>query len=204
MEEILSRECERANSYKLLLESYYLPDENLIKMLSHLAESSSGLYSELAGNIPGMDEIESLKVDYSKLFVGPYSLLAPPYGSVYLENGKLMGDSTMDVRKWYSAEGLKITLREVPDHIALELEFMYFLISKEIEAINNSDSEKAIYYLEKQRSFLETHLGTWVSAFAESVRSHGKTEFYRDLSHATESFVRRDLKDLCEFLSTGL
>ncbi len=204
MEEILSRECERANSYKLLLESYYLPDENLIKMLSHLAESSSGLYSEFAGNIPGMDEIESLKVDYSKLFVGPYKLLAPPYGSVYLENGKLMGDSTMDVRKWYSAEGLNITLREVPDHIALELEFMYFLISKEIEAINNSDSEKAIYYLEKQGSFLETHLGAWVSAFAESVRSHAKTEFYRDLSHATESFVRQDLKDLCEFLSTGL
>ena len=200
MEEILSRECERADSYKLLSECYYLPDENLTRILNRLAESSGGLSSELAGNIPDMDEIESLKVDYSKLFVGPYELLAPPYGSVYLEDGRLMGDSTMDVRNRYSEEGLEITLKEVPDHIAIELEFMYFLISREIEAINSSDSEEATRYLEKQRAFLEIHLGAWVSALAEKVEKHSDTEFYRSLSHATESFVRKDLEDLGEIL----
>ena len=74
MEGILSRECERGDSYKLLAECYYLPDETLIGMLNGLAESARGLYLELAGNIPGVDGVESLKVDYSKLFVGPYEL----------------------------------------------------------------------------------------------------------------------------------
>ncbi len=162
MEEILYRECGRAESYKALSECYYLPDENLIGMLK-----GKGWKEGISLFLPSMDDIESLKVDFSKLFVGPYHLLAPPYGSVYLEDGKLMGNSTMDVRNWYSNEGLEITLREVPDHIAIELEFMYLLISREIEAVDNSDSEKAISYLEKQRAFLEIHLGEWVSAFAE-------------------------------------
>jgi len=100
MEEILSRECERADAYKVLLECYYLPDENLIRMLNSLTESAHGLYPDFAGSIPGMDDVQLLMVDYSKLFVGPYQLLAPPYGSVYLEDGKLMGESTMDVRNW--------------------------------------------------------------------------------------------------------
>ena len=30
---------------------------------------------------------EALKVDFARLFVGPYKLLAAPYGSVYLEQG---------------------------------------------------------------------------------------------------------------------
>ena len=204
MEEILSRERERGNSYKALSECYHLPDENLVKLLNNLSESASGLYSELAGSIHGMDDVESLKVDYAKLFVGPYELLAPPYGSVYLENGKLMGDSTMDVKNWYALEGLEITLREVPDHIALELEFVYFLISKETEAISNSSSENAIHYLEKQKAFVETHLGQWVSAFADRVKERAETEFYRSLAYATESFVRSDLENLYDSLSDGV
>ena len=201
MEDILSRERERADSYKVLSECYYLPDERLMGMLNSLEESAGGVYSKLFGNIPGENEVETLKVDFSKLFVGPYQLLAPPYGSVYLEKRQLMGDSTMDVRDWYKEAGLDLALREVPDHIAMELEFVYFLISKEIEAINNSDSEKAIHYLEKQKAFLETHPGRWVPAFAEEVRKHAETEFYRALSHATESFVREDLENLCQLLT---
>ena len=204
MEEILSRECERGNSYKVLSECYYLPDENLVSMLNNLSKSSHELYPELAGSIPGMGDVESLKVDYAKLFVGPYELLAPPYGSVYLEDGRLMGNSTMDVRNRYSEEGLEITLREFPDHIAMELEFMYFLISREVEAINRSDSEEALRYLERQKAFLEIHLGAWVSALAEKIEKNSDTEFYRSISHATESFVRKDLEDLCELLSTGV
>ncbi len=204
MGEILSRECERGASYKLLSECYYLPDENLIRMLNGLSESARELHPELAGNIPGMDDVELLKVDYSKLFVGPYELLAPPYGSVYLEDGRLMGDSTMDVKNWYATEGLEITLREVPDHIALELEFVYFLISRETEAISNSSSEDAIHYLEKQKAFVGTHLGQWISAFADRVKERAETEFYRSLAYATEAFVKSDLENLYDSLSHGV
>ncbi len=199
MKELLPHEEYRRDSYKLLSECYYLPDEKLIKILNGLEKSRGELYLEIARNTPGISELESLKIDYSKLFVGPYGLLAPPYGSVYLEDtSRVMGNSTMDVRNNYKEEGLDIGLKEAPDHIAIELEFMYFFIFKEIEAIRNSDSVSAPSYLKKQKVFLETHLGIWVSEFADNVEANAQTEFYKNLARLTKSFVTKDLKSLSD------
>ena len=164
-----------------------------------MEESRDRLYSESARNIPGISGLESLKIDYSKLFVGPYGLLAPPYGSVYLEDTRrVMGNSTMDVRNTYREEGLDIGLKEAPDHITIELEFMYFLIHKEVEAIRISDSVTAAGYLKKQRVFLETHLGAWVSEFANNVEANAQTSFYKNLARLTKSFVEEDLESLSD------
>ena len=199
MKEFLSREESRGDSYKLLSECYYLPDEKLIKILNGLEKSRDGLYSEIARSIPGMSDIESLKVDYSKLFMGPYELLAPPYGSVYLEDTRrVMGNSTMDVRNKYREEELDIGLKEAPDHIAIELEFMYLLIFKQVEAIRNSDAGNVAGYLRKQKAFLETHLGMWVSEFANNVEANAQTKFYKDLARFTKLFVKKDLKSLSD------
>ncbi len=204
MKELLSREEYRGNSYKLLSECYYLPDEKLIEILNGIDKSWGWLYSEIARSIPELSDIESIKIDYSKLFLGPYSLIAPPYGSVYLENTRrVMGDSTMDVMKRYTEEGLDISIKEVPDHIAIELEFMYLLIFKQIEAITNSDSGSAASYLRKQKAFLETHLGIWVSEFANNVEANGQTEFYKNLARCTRLFVLEDLKSLPDKLTVG-
>ena len=197
--EFLSCANSRANSYRLLAECYYPPDGKLIKILNSIEESIGGLYSEIAKNIPGINGVELLKIDYSRLFVGPYKLLAPPYGSVYLEDArKVMGDSTMDVRNRYQEEGLDIGLKEAPDHIAVELEFMYFLIFKEIEAIKNSDSKSAVSYLKRQRSFLKTHLGRWVSEFAENVEANAQAEFYKNLARLTKSFIKKDMREMAK------
>jgi TorA maturation chaperone TorD len=197
MKEFLSHEEQRRDLYKLLSECYYLPDEKLIKILNSLEKLGGELYSEIAKNTPVMSDIERLKIDYAKLFVGPYRLLAPPYGSVYLEDERrVMGNSTMDVRNWYREEGVDIVLKEVPDHIAIELEFMYLLIFKEVEAIRNSDFGSAAGYLKKQKAFLETHLGRWVSEFADNVEANAQTEFYKNLAQLTKSFVAKDLRSL--------
>ncbi len=199
MKELLPYEEYRRDSYKLLSECYYLPDEKLIEILNRLEKSRGRLYSEITRNTPGISELESLKIDYSKLFVGPYGLLAPPYGSMYLEDtSRVMGNSTMDVKNKYEEEGLDICLKEAPDHITIELEFMYFLIHKEVEAIGFSDSVTAASYLKKQKVFLETHLGEWVSEFANNVEANAQTEFYKNLARLTKSFVKKDLKRLSD------
>jgi TorA maturation chaperone TorD len=199
MKEFLSHEECRRDSYKLLSECYYLPDEQLINMLNGLQKSRGGLYSEITGNIPRLSDVDLLRIDYSKLFMGPYGLLAPPYGSVYLEDPRrLMTDSTMGVRNEYREEGLDIGLKEAPDHIAIELEFMYFLVFKEVEAIGDSDSGSAAGYLEKQKAFLETHLGSWMSEFADGVEANAQTEFYKNLARITKTFVKKDLKSLSD------
>ena len=66
-------------------------------------------------------DLEALTIDFARLFVGPYKLLAAPYGSVYLDSGRTtMGDSTLDVKSRYCEAGLNAAtnFKEAPDHIA--------------------------------------------------------------------------------------
>lgn len=194
MDELLTHAKERWDSYALLSNCFHLPDEELIRALNELPESDSDLYSVLAHAVETRD-LESLRKDYSKLFVGPYSLLAPPYGSVYLEGtNSVMGRSTVDVLNRYKAEGVSIRMKEAPDHIAIELEFMFFLISKEIEGLRDSDLGSAEAYRKKQKDFLELHLGKWIPQFAEKVETHAQTGFYKDLARSTRDFVLGDLR----------
>ncbi len=194
MNELISHAKGRGEAYALLANCFHLPDEGLIQALNELPESDSELYSVLA-NAVEIRDVDSLRIDYSKLFVGPYKLLAPPYGSVYLEGtSAVMGRSTVDVLARYKVEGVAVRLKEAPDHIAIELEFMFFLISKEIEGLRDSDLGSAEAYQKKQKDFLEVHLGKWIPQFTEKVETLAQTQFYKDLARSTRDFVLGDLR----------
>ena len=192
----LLSETLRAQIYKVLAECYYPPDEKLMTLLGEVSESPSAFIYQIADVAREVAELEPLRVDHAKLFVGPYKLLAPPYGSVYLENGKLMGDSTMHVKNLYGEEGLEFVLKETPDHIAVELEFMYFPINKAIAAQDKSDQNEDRCCQQKQRSFLAGHLGQWVPTFAAKVEEAVQTEFYRTLGNVTRRFIEDDLTQM--------
>jgi len=197
IEESVAAKNIRADSYKLLADCYYCPDKAFVQQLHSLEGSAAEVHSAILKHRPAEDQIDLLKVDFTRLFVGPFELLAPPYGSVYLEQKRMvMGDSTVDVQQRYRQAGLDLSIKEVPDHIALELEFMYFLIFKEIEAIQTGNTEAAIDYQEKQVSFLQIHLAVWVSEFADKVIKYSQTDFYRNLARATQFFVEQDLGGL--------
>lgn len=197
MKNNLSIASKRAYSYKLLAECYYLPNKKQINLISNLGKLIKEFHADIVKYLPENNKLEQLKIDFSKLFVGPYKLLASPYGSTYLEGDEiLMGGSTTDVKNRYEKEGLNLNIKEVPDHIAIELEFLYFLILKEIEAIKTSDQEKENYYQVKQLSFLETHIGSWVSEFTDNVIVYAQTEFYKNLAKITKSFIEEDMKSL--------
>lgn len=197
MEYLLEEVCQRADNYKFLSDCYYLPDEELLQKVADVTQTDS-CFGELSLSVPPLAKLESLKIDFSRLFVGPYKLLAPPYGSVYLEDGKLIGDSTIDVKEWYENEGLDIVIKDAPDHISMELEFMYFLITKQIEAIKDSNLQQVQSYLQKQSSFLQTHLAMWLPGFAGNVQQNAETDFYVQLSGLTNNFVQKDIKSLVE------
>jgi TorA maturation chaperone TorD len=187
----------RRDLYKLLSECYYLPNAEFINELNNLDTSRGGLYSDIAKHCPKIGDLDSLIMDYTRLFVGPYGILAPPYGSLYLEaSDRTMGNSTMDARRCYSEEGLDITLKETPDHIAIELEYMYFLAFKEIEATNDDDLNNANRYREKQRVFLKNHLGAWIADFTSKVEANAKTDFYKNIAGITKSFIDNDINNL--------
>jgi len=200
MQEILNKVYPRADSYKLLSECYYLPDKALIQKIVDIAQTNQ-FFAELCNCIPSGFELESLKIDYTQLFVGPFKLLAPPYGSFYFEDSRIMGESTIDVRKWYEKEGLDVVIKDAPDHIAMELEFMYYLIAKQTQATNEENFQNIQLYQQKQKTFLYSHLARWVPVFAENVQKYAQTEFYKKLARLTEIFVQKDL-DTCASLDT--
>lgn len=199
----ISLERDRAASYKFLADCYYLPDKGLLEAVNTPDKAACGLSTEMA-SIAGVADIEPLQVDYSRLFVGPYGLLASPYGSMYLENNKLLGDSTIDVSRRYAKEGLSVNIKEVPDHVAVELEFMYFLIHKEIEAALSGDSTQAVDYIRKQREFLEVHLSRWIYDFTGKIVSNAETPFYRKLANLTKAFIEDDVKKLVVLVPCAL
>ena len=100
-----------------------------------------------------------------------------------------MGDSTMEVQRMYRQAGLSLTSKEVPDHIALELEFASYLTGK-IEQLQYQDSDAAGEEMtELYTYFLHHHLGRWVPEFCQRVRSGSENGFYRSLATALETFI---------------
>jgi TorA maturation chaperone TorD len=206
IQNILLQETARQDIYKSLANFYRLPEEPTLTNLDTLSEQLSNLNSEAASYINCMQaeldqscDLEMLRIEYTRLFIGPYSLPAPPYGSVYIENErKVMGDSSMDAKKRYQSFGLDISnsIKEVPDHIAVELEFMFFLIYKEIENIQSNDPEQAQEIIYHQKSFLSDHLNMWIPDFTDCVIENAGTEFYRNLAKATRIFVAEEIEYL--------
>ncbi len=198
MEETPAKISQRADSYKFLSECYYPPNDELVRKVIDTAQDHA-FFSGLACCVPPAVELESLSVDFAELFLGPYKLLAPPYGSVYFEDNRIMGDSTIDVRNYYESEGLDIVIKDAPDHIAVELEFMYYLIAGQIEETRDGSLQAMQSSRKKQFDFLQAHLGGWLPEFVEKVQENARTEFYSRLAGLTHAFVQNDMKTLAEY-----
>jgi len=210
-EEIIQKETYRADCYRLLSACYCYPLKNefheepvvkdLIASLSLVCEESvpfAQKMDEALSNCANLD----LRIDYSALFIGPFKLLAPPYGSCYLEEGRMvLGDTTIDAVKHYRKAGVEMDpeQKDIPDHIAVELEFMYYLISKGLEAHQNSDEEEFLKYHNMQEEFLKKHLGAWVPKFTKDLKKGAKTPFYKNLADCTLTFIKSDK----EYLMAG-
>ena len=115
-----------------------------------------------------------------------------------------MGNSTLDVKNRYREAGLDTakTFKDAPDHISAELEFMYYLIFKEIEAFANSDIETAVNFIQRQKSFLEDHLMVWVPEFAKSIMENAENPFYPNLAKATTAFLEENYRIVGSILET--
>ncbi len=209
-QQIVETESARQNCYEAFVKCYNIPTQSLKKdlivLLDNLLKIESQAVPMVRNMIADMGKVSAdvLKVDFTRLFAGPYGLPAPPYGSVYLENErKVMGNSTMDALSHYQTFGLDIAegLKEVPDHITIELEFMFFLIYKEIESILSNDPGSLQLYVTEQLSFLNDHINAWILQFTGNIIEFTGTDFYSNLGMATRLFIKEDslyLKDICK------
>lgn len=187
------------NCCKLLAACFYEPDkelfleeqvlDNLKSLLEQLAPAAAAQVGIMKENLSLLTE-EELKIDYAALFVGPFELIAAPYGSVYLERHRtVMGDTTQKVQGWYRDAGLQLDLQEPPDHIAIELEFLHYLCLQEAEALAVDDPKMAQMHLETRIEFTATLMG-WLPAFARQIKIGAETGYYRALASCLVEFYR--------------
>jgi TorA maturation chaperone TorD len=168
------------------------------KLLQNLTKSLHRICPEAALFSASMEESilkcgnEELLVEYTRLFLGPFGVIAPPYGSVYLDGEhRVMGDSTMEVIRRYRNEGLSGSsdARELPDHVSVELEFMSYLVFKEIKALEICDLGAAAEAVEKQKSFSGDFLRRWIPPFCERIKENTESGFYAALAQCASTFI---------------
>lgn len=122
----------------------------------------------------------TLEYDFNRLFTGPAPPEAPPWASIYLEKEpRLMGEATIEMRKLGQALGLEAQPGLPEDWLPLELELWLALSALEDPAA------------QAHRHNLETHMLSWIPAFAE-----------RALESAREPAIVFVVTRLMDWLST--
>jgi TorA maturation chaperone TorD len=193
----------RADLSRLLAACYYQPGPEFAeeRLFESMQAAAAGVDAGLATRAASLGaafagaDLQELRIDYTRLFLGPTNTLAQPYGSVWLERRQsLMQDSTAAVLGLYAEAGYEIdeSFRDLPDHIAAELEFLYLLLFRRAEAMRNDDAAAGARHAELQRRCLDEHLGRWVPAFTAAMRTGAETAFYRELAALTDEFVHRE------------
>lgn len=205
--EVLELDKALAREYfsRLLAACYYQPEAHLVEenVFDTLVRAAEQLDPALADNTRQLAasftvaNLQELLLDYTRLFLGPIGILAKPYGSVWLEGEKVvMGDSSMAVLDLYREGGFELDeyFREVPDHIAAELEFLYLLNFQQNEAHRANDSEAWAKAANLKSRFLQNHLGRWVNPFTAAMTAGAETDFYKALAAVTALFVQAELQ----------
>jgi len=159
---------QRLQLYEFFSLLFRYPEAALVEALGagRLAETAE-LLGEAAEGANLTPDLETLQEHYTGLFIArPGGVPAPLYGSVYLDEGRLMGASTLQVAECYAGWGLSLGDGGEPaDLLSTELEFLYFLVNEEVEALAGRDLERARKATSAQQSFLSTLLLPWLETF---------------------------------------
>ena len=165
---------------------------------SVLARIGGGGADEMS-NPPLERREDELEAEYNRLFVGPGMPRVYPYESLYRGSMSLaMGPSAGEVLQAYRRNGLAINtaFKDLPDHVAVELEFMARLCCEEMRAESVGRADLALRLKQEQRSFLDAHLATWLPAMCERVIRETTSSMYRGFAEIAATFVGWDRERL--------
>jgi TorA maturation chaperone TorD len=140
--------------------------------------------------------LQALQVEYTYLFINAVPHVpAPPYASAYTGQGLLMGVPAEAALVAYRQAGLTLAAdyRDLPDHVAAELEFLAWLGEQALAAQESGDEEQAGWYLAQQKAFLSQQMRPWLPAFCRRVKEVARLPFYRELACLAESLLSVDL-----------
>jgi TorA maturation chaperone TorD len=140
-------------------------------------------------------DLQTLLVDYTRLFLGPMEALAKPYEASWrAATEQTESNPPPAVLDIYSEGGFEVDagFMELPDHVAVELEFLYLLNFNANHATQLGKLDAVAEAQALKQRFLTEHLGAWIVQFSAAITAGAGTDFYRELAVLTERFVRME------------
>jgi TorA maturation chaperone TorD len=142
-----------------------------------------------------------LDVDYANLFL----LHLVPYESFYIRDDQMIesgGDNpVIDI---YNSFNFKVELDKArvisPDHIGVELEFIYMLNVALQKAYEANDEIGVKEILQVQKGFLQDHLLNWSPMFLINMKKESRTPLYHDGAELALEFLLSDFEYINEKL----
>lgn len=125
-----------------------------------------------------LGEEEPCEEAFQRLFVGPYALPAPPWGSVYLDKESVVfGDSTLKLRDWMRQRGIEAQLSQLEpeDHIGLMLMMASWLAENDVQHLD---------------SFLAEHLFPWSSRYLALLEQGAVHPFYQAVARLAQTTLK--------------
>ena len=153
--------------------------DRLQSLKSILPGSSLDSLDQIVATIKSFPDGDSLyqhlEECYVRLFISAKGgIVAPLYESCYeFEGAPLMGRAATEMKKRFEAQGLSVAdnIQEPPDHLSIELEYLYFLLDK------GWRDQDGVLVTEGSAFAAETML-PWVSNLSERLAPEGDCRYY--------------------------
>lgn len=173
---------------KLLGAFFYYPpkSEQINSLLEGLLQvdkltnwSNQPLMTEQCQILKNQIAHPEIEYQFSLLFEGQGSMIAPPWGSVYLDQDKLlMGESQERYRAFLQQQGLILNtgMNEPEDQFGLMLMAYAILLEK--------------HQFQAAKQLLTEHLLTWAPAYLDSLKQNQISPFYQALAIIAEHYLQ--------------
>ena len=196
------RALARAAIYRLLAVAFGYPTGDAFEALQH-AREVAGRASELMDprigealaildrDLSGMSQHE-LEATYQRSFTLSYNEDCPLYETAFSARHIFQQTQQQaDIAGFYRAFGVD-PHAERPDHLALELEFLYLVALKEAWARADREVDHVAVCRDAQRTFLREHLSRWAPQLAGRIAIAGQGTFYEAAARLLRAFVEME------------
>jgi len=166
---------------EMLKGNFFVPFEKLDSLLN--CNPPAALENLKRGTLEFSDEqslLDYLETSYVRLFINARTgITAPLYHSCYLDTDSsdsrpgLMGESAGFMKQRLRSRGLSIdgSIKDPPDHLCIELEYLYFLLQQGMFEEDEGAMKEAI-------SFAGAFMLPWVTVFRDRLLGNSACYFY--------------------------
>lgn len=208
-----------SDMYQLLALSMHLPQKEWVGGLldGSIAEDVTSLFPELefdprdtwniektledirSNGESGENLLSELRQEYTRLFSHPRKSAIAIYEAVFrYKPGQgddlpllFVSPAALDAERCYKKAGLKLSnaVKESPDHMGTEMEFMMYLYLQKANAVRGDDQEELARRNAEIEEFERLHLKRWAKDFFNECKTTSTSKTYITIGEIGSLFL---------------